>query len=530
LRRSAIFITLVGLAVLHTWPLATAPARLSRNDNADALLNEWIVAWVAHQAPRRPAGLLDANIFHPEPGTLAYSEYLLVPAALGLPLRAAGAPPVLVYNLLLIAGFALTGWAGFLLVERWTGDPWAGAVAGSALAFNAHTLTRLPQLQAIHVEFLPLAVLALDEVISGAARAGSRTWRGLAPWLLAACVVFQGLTSYYSLVLTIVALGCGWLVRFDRRSIAPVLGAAAIASVLLAPALLPYVRLGQVRPLDEVALYSASARDYLATPARIHFDTWSRAFFGGTTALFPGAVALTLALIAVATGTAFRDPRARMALAFGAAGVALSFGPALPGYETLYRVFVPLQGIRNAARFGYLATAAAAILAGFAAAWLRGRMAGARPRAAVTALLLLAVNADAFAGPIEYVDAEPISPLHATLRDTRAIVAEIPMYPADRVFRNAPYLLHSTAHWRPMVNGYSGLTPASYVRIAAEVARFPDDRALAALRAAGVTHVFVHDRALRDWTDNETADAVPRTAGLALVGRDGELSLYRLAP
>nr|MBA3885268.1 hypothetical protein [Acidobacteriota bacterium] len=37
------------LAVFHTWPLASAPGTLSRHDNADALLNEWAVAWVAHQ-------------------------------------------------------------------------------------------------------------------------------------------------------------------------------------------------------------------------------------------------------------------------------------------------------------------------------------------------------------------------------------------------------------------------------------------------------------------------------------------------
>jgi hypothetical protein len=39
------------LAIVHTWPLITNPATLCRNDNGDALLNEWILAWVAHQLP-----------------------------------------------------------------------------------------------------------------------------------------------------------------------------------------------------------------------------------------------------------------------------------------------------------------------------------------------------------------------------------------------------------------------------------------------------------------------------------------------
>jgi hypothetical protein len=277
-----------------------------------------------------------------------------------------------------------------------------------------------------------------------------------------------------------------------------------------------------------VAAYSASARDYLATPARVHFDTWSARFFGGTTALFPGVVAMLLSGVAIASGVSLRDRRARMALAFGIVGIALSFGPALPGYAVLYRIVPPLQGIRNAARFGYLATVAAAILSGFAVAWARERLGSSRVTPALIALVLVCANGDAFSGPIEYVKAEPVSPLHGQLRDTEAIVVEIPAYPADRVFRNAPYLLHATQHWRPMVNGYSGLTPASYVQHARDLARFPDDRALETLRRIGVTHVFVHDRALRDWTDNETANAVPRTTGLELIERDGDVALYRV--
>src|SRR4051794_10468102 len=49
-RRTAVVATLalfVGLAIVHTWPLATAPGTLSRNDNGDYILHEWIMAWVA---------------------------------------------------------------------------------------------------------------------------------------------------------------------------------------------------------------------------------------------------------------------------------------------------------------------------------------------------------------------------------------------------------------------------------------------------------------------------------------------------
>jgi hypothetical protein len=329
----------LALALAHTWPLASAPSRLSRNDNADTELNEWILAWDVHQALHDPRHLFDANIFYPDTDTLAYSEPLLVPAAIGAPLFWAGAAPVLVYNVLAIAGFTLMGWTGCLLVARWTDDWVAGIVSGVIIAFNAHTLTRLPHLQALHLEFLPLALLSLDAVL--VERVSTvRAMRHAA--LLALWVVLQGWTSYYALLLTLVALVVGWAVRVDvwlprARSVLPLLLAATVvALVALLPVLLPYRALGQARSLDEVAKYSAVWRDYLTTPARVHYDTWARPWFGST-GLFPGVTALALSLVALASKTTRRNGRARMAIAFGVAGVALSFGPALPAYAALYQ-------------------------------------------------------------------------------------------------------------------------------------------------------------------------------------------------
>jgi hypothetical protein len=528
--RLTVLALFLALAIAHTWPLASAPSRLSRNDNADTLLNEWILAWDVHQALHDPRHLFDANIFYPETDTLAYSEPLLVPAALGAPLFWAGAAPVLVYNVLAIAGFSLMGWAGYLLVARWTGDWVAGVVSGVIIAFNAHTLTRLPHLQALHLEFLPLALLALDAVI---VERGSTARVARHAALLALWVVLQGWTSYYALMLTLVALVVGWIVRVDgwlprARTVIPlVFAATVVALVALLPVLLPYRALGQERSLDEVARYSAVWRDYLTTPARVHYDTWGRHWFSST-GLFPGVTALVLALVALASGTTWRSGRARMALAIGVAGVALSFGPALPGYAALYHWLPPLRGIRNAARFGYLGIVSIAILAGFGTAHLRVRWRRARWLPAGMVAVILAANLDAWSAPIGYTPAQAISPLNAHLASTTAIVAYFPFFTADRVFHNAPYLVESTAHWRPILNGYSGFIPPSYGEHARALAGFPDADAIAALRQAGVTHVFVHDQSLRDWTDNETADAVRHSAALRLVATDGDLSLYAL--
>lgn len=522
------------LAVAHTWPLATSPAHLSRNDNADTVLNEWILAWDIHALGHDPRHLFNANIFYPESDTLAYSEPLLVPAVVSTPLVLTGASPVLVYNLLLLAGLTLMGWTACLLVTRWTGDWAAGLLTGIIFAFNAHTLTRLPQLQALHLEFLPLALLALDECLAIDPRDSTRRSRSArAAALLALWIVLQGWTSYYGLVLTVVAVGVGWLARPDDwlpragRVVATLAGAAVLAILGLLPILLSYRALGRVRSLQEVATYSAVWRDYLTTPARVHYETWARPWFAST-GLFPGVTALALSLVAISSPSTWRSGRARMAVAFGAVGVALSFGPALPGYAILYRWFLPLQGIRNAARFGFLLIVALAVLAGGAMARLRVRWRGRRWLTAATVAVLVAANVDAWSAPISYVLAEPISALNQRLSGTNTVVAYFPFFTPDRVFHNAGYLLESTAHWRPMLNGYSGFIPPSYAEHARAVADFPAADAIAALRRAGVTHVFVHDRLLRDWTDNQTADAVRHAPGLKVVASDGDLTLYAL--
>ena len=59
------------MAVAHSWPLASDPARLSRVDNDDWAQNTWTLSWEAHILPRNPLHLFDGPIFHPERNTIA---------------------------------------------------------------------------------------------------------------------------------------------------------------------------------------------------------------------------------------------------------------------------------------------------------------------------------------------------------------------------------------------------------------------------------------------------------------------------
>ena len=74
---------------------------------------------------------------------------MLVPSLMGAPLLWAGVDPVVVYNLLVLVGFALSGWTMSLVMRAWTGSTTAGVVSGMLFAFNAHLLTRLPHLASL---------------------------------------------------------------------------------------------------------------------------------------------------------------------------------------------------------------------------------------------------------------------------------------------------------------------------------------------------------------------------------------------
>ncbi|MBS1819256.1 MAG: hypothetical protein JSU08_15080 [Acidobacteria bacterium] len=512
------------LAVIHTWPLASDLAHLTRHDNRDSMLNEWIIGWVAHELPRNPLHLFDGNVFYPERHTLAYSEPMIVQAVMALPLLWAGLPLVATYNVLLIAGMALSGWTMAIVIRRWTGTWAAGLIAGSIYAFNAHTLSRIPHLQAQHVEFLPLALLAFDRLLEvPTARSAVR----LAGWF-----ILQGLTSVYLLVFSTFALAGAAVARVTALRRHPLftlqaLGIAAAVSVAaLVPFLLPYGWVSRelhiVRSLGDAENFAASWPAYLTTPARIH-ASWSAQFADGNV-LFPGALGLLLAAVAVFSGTAFRDGRARMALVVGAMGVALSFGSKLPGYATLYSILPLLQGIRATARFGWLASLSVAMLAGFGFVAVRARVPR-RWHPALTVAMVAVAALESLAAPLGLARFEGLAPIYARVpRTPGTVVIELPFLPPRSVQFNAHYMLNSTANWQPLVNGYSGLQPPSYYRNFDALEHFPDDRSVAHLRSLGVTHVFVHEDQLGD----EDLERLRRRTDLQRIDGFGAIGMYRV--
>jgi hypothetical protein len=520
------------LTVVHTWPLASGPARLTR-DSADEQLNAWIVCWIAHQLPQQPTRLFDANIFYPERRVLAFSEPLLPPGVCAIVPRALGASALLTFNLLLMAGFWLTGLAGYALGTRLSGDRLAGLLAGSLLAFGPHTLPRLAHLQAQWLMTLPLSLLALDAVIR------KRTWA--AALALGVCVALLAMTSGYGLTLGVVAVVVAWLARTDDwwkhwRCLAPRLAGGALLSVLLAiPVLLPYWRVveeqGIRRDAQEISSLASLPTSFVSTPARLHHALWSHHFDrpqGGS--YFPGLTGLALAALALVLDRGLREPRVRMFVAVALAGGLLALGPATPFYVALQQVFPLMTALRDPSRFGALVILGVGVLAAIGLAALRRRV-PTRWRLALPLVLLGTANAEVLCAPFGFVPAKGISPIYAQLllEPQRVALAEFPFHGGEAEYANAPYVLASTTHWTPLVNGYSGITPRGYEQRAETLRHFPDPTAIEELHRLGVSHAIVHLRRYRPPRRDRIVDLLERRDDVAWVatGPAGE-RLYRL--
>ena len=390
----------VVLTILMTWPIAAGLGRDVPADLGDSLLNMWIMAWVADAVPALLGGqmsfadLWNANIFHPTPLSLTFSEHLIPQALLGLPAYFATGNIVLAYNLVFLATFALSGLGTFLFVRELTGSAAAGFVAGLFYAFFPYRLGQFPHIQTISSQWMPFALY------------GFRRWfdtrRG---WALAggtAAFVLQGLSSGYYLFYFAPILGAYviWeIVVRDRwregTTWTAVFTAGAAALLCTLPFLLPYQeakdRFGFTRPFGEVVGFSADLFAYAHTPPQVwmwgsilnKFPQPEGDLFPGTVPLLAGLIALSVWLVAswsairrATIEAPARERRlARMLMLAGIVGVALAVAVAISGGFVWQIGAVPLRmtNVRRTLTYALGAIAVALVLSPRARAALRTR-------------------------------------------------------------------------------------------------------------------------------------------------------------
>lgn len=540
-------LTLAGflvLTVVMTAPLAWRGGRSGPVNTGDGQWSMWSTAWVARTLLADPWRLYDANIFAPHPRTLAYSETNLAGGLLAAPAWWTTRDPYVTYSAAVFLSFFLSAIATFGLVHHLTRHRGAAVVSAVAFAFAPFVVVRLAHVQLLMTFCLPLALLALHRLVERQSAARVLT--------LSAALVVAGWCSGYYAIFTAIAVGLGFLYYgiargLWRRPRPLIAGASAIviAGIAILPFVLPYLELGRgdgpFRTIEESRRYSADWRSYLTSTTRAHraaihaFLPFEPSAFPERV-LFPGFVAAALAGVALAwAGRRPPDGRPRRVSAetagfyalLGGTAAWLSFGPAGGLYAWLYQAGPVLSMLRAPSRFGALVMLALAVLAGLATAALAGRLRS----LAVAPVAVLLLLGELAAVPFDLRPALDTPAVYRALAALPAgVVAEFPFFFREQDFhRNTLYMLHSTRHWRPLVNGYSDRVPVNYGETAVAISTFPSREAFRLLRERGAKYVVFHLQLYDHRSRAKLLDALDRYRDyLRPLQREDDVWLYEI--
>lgn len=530
----------VALAIVVTWPLTAGIGHLGRTIGADGQLGIWNVAWVARTIVVDPLDVFDANIFYPHRRTLAYSEANLFAGALAVPVYWATRNPYAAHNAAALFSIASAFVCAYALLRYLTRDPRASAIGAVLYACCPYVTSHSSHIQLLMTGGLPLALLRLHR-LADAPSTRRGVWLGLALAAQAlACAyygIFAGVMVGYA-TLVIAALRGSWRSGAYWTAIA-VAAVTSVACVL--PFFVPYLRVqeesGFHRTLDDAVRWAANPQSYLASPAHAH--RWLLAiasrFERFTEPLFPGILALVFgaAGIAIAVRRALdSDARAReIAVVYGSLGVLAvwaSLGPNAGLYRVLYEV--PLFAfLRAPARFGIVVVLALAAFASVAMADLFARAPERRRTALAWALAAVAIG-ELNVLPFPWERAPDTPAAYAVLAKLpRGPVAEFPFYGERIAFPlHAQYMLFSTAHWMPLVNGYSDVFPADFRAAAPLLASFPSTDAFAAMAKRRVRYLTIHWDMYGPRQGEIRERLVPFARHLRMLADDAQMTLYEV--
>jgi hypothetical protein len=537
---AAVFFVLLSLAA--TWPLVAnfsdqVPGWYAA-DNYEYLWKMW---WFEHallDLGQNP--LFASHIGHPLGFQLAHAELTPLHTVLGLPLTSwLGEIPA--YNLFALFSFAITGWATYLLVHRWTGNRWAGLLSGVLLVMSPyHTVRYGGILPLMAIEGLPLTLLGLEIWL------GDRSLKG--PAIFALGYLLSAWASIYygfgMLLLGIIYLYvrttpslAALRKRSNQRAIA--LG-VLIVLLVIAPLAMPYFQLSSRArleiPLDETDFWSASPTDYLVPPGLhplwgafvrdrllgvpqefpqialefvlgVGLVTMLFAFYGWRRSQAPprrAALWLTIAALVLSLGPRLHIGRHPVLLPVGdeiltgyhrvmnAVGTALpsgeSYAPleaeglAVPLPALLLRwLLPPLTGMRAWNRFAAFVSLGLALLAGLGfAAWVNQELRPARRKLLAPAVLVLAIATfELWPGsiPLQAVQPRAVDLWLAEQPGDFAIM-ELPLTSA----LSARQMLHTRTHGKRIAFAYGTYYPYWYREQYPELESCPQPACLELLR------------------------------------------------
>ena len=544
------------VAVVTSYPLVLAMGRALPFDLGDPLLNTFILNWDADRLRHLLQGLWDAPFYFPRKDTLAYSEHLLGIAAFTAPIQWLTGNPVLAYNVAHLASIVLAGTGMYLLARSLWGRKDAAWVAAIVLACAPYRSMQSSHLQVLMSGWMAIGLWGLHRYF----RARSRAALGV----FVAAFLLQALSNGYYLyffalpVAVVVAVEAARALAAARRTpgswraallrLLVDLGVAAVAiAAVLAPVAAAYLRVrertGMRRVLEEMAGYSAVPADFISRPTNLWLWSSTLPVAAAERAMFPGLLAVALALVALATiwrtpaagdsGSGRRRAYVATYTVVLVLAVWMSFGPLVPGPYRLALHVPGFDGLRVPARLIAVVMLALATLAAGGTAWICARL---RPRAAaiLAGVLVAGIGLEGYAGLTHLEPFDPAQPgragLNAWIRQgPPAGVLELPVGGGQPEPFTLQYQFNTLLHGRPIVNGYSGFDYGLQSFLGGEASPLRElgmiTPMVTALRRVGVRSIVLHEADYQGLMDYEPSPII------ALIDEDpGQLVESRAFP
>ena len=541
-RWALLIVFYAAVTAVMTRPYVNYRALGSASYQGDARLIIWTLAWDNHALLTRH-DLFDSNIFYPAPQSLAYNEHLFGLSLFTLPLFAATRNPVLAYNIVWLASFLLNALAAHALLRRLTGRDLPSIAGSLVYAFSFYKMLHgHGHLHLVWTWLIPLSLLCLERWSERPSLFRAGVW--------ATTVVLQSLTSWYFAVITALAQAvvlASLLPRIyaQRRSaqLWHLAAVAVISAAIIWPFAKPY-RILDTSPRAEVAGYSADLSGYLVPPENTwtgqlwlaHVGRGPRWIWGERT-IFVGWIALCLGALGVVQLWRTRQwTTFAVCIAFVLGGFLLSLGPSITrGTEhwSLFAALAALPGLgafRAPARFALLVLLGVSLLAAFGAQFMQARV----RRGWILLALVLPVMASEWY-VVKFPGGRPrpfpIPSIYRAdaLAAARAIVS-LPDYQGrPDWYTGADYVYFSTAHWRPIVNGFGRTQPPGQRRVISHMMAFPGPNNAKAMRSLGVEYVVFHAARQPAEAQSIIQEAL-RLGEYQLVARVGTDYLFKVLP
>jgi hypothetical protein len=250
------------------------------------------------------SGYWDANIFHPSPLALAYSEHLFALSLQAAPVYAVTGNAVLCYNLLFLSTFVVSGLGLFLYLRDVTGDSGAAFAGGLFFAFTPFRFEQVPHLQVMSFHWMPLVLLAIRRFVANG--------RSHPLVLGTAALLAHNLSCGYHMLFfapfvaayALFEMAAQGQIRSGRRWAGLAVGGALVAAVSLR-FLVPYMELrlqeATVRSRAVVEEFSADLAAWVtATPRLVVWGPLLPGLDRPEGHLFPGAIPILLATLGIA--------------------------------------------------------------------------------------------------------------------------------------------------------------------------------------------------------------------------------------